>query len=107
MVVMFAFAPMQGGAALLADTLRGPAERWGHMEAWGHMAGWGWVMGLFCLVAIALLVTVLVSVLRGSVGRGGSQPLPSNRALDLLDERFAKGEIDREEYLSRKAELRR
>jgi putative membrane protein len=104
---MFPFALMNGGATLLADPVWGPADRWGHMEGWGHMAGWGWIMGICGVIVLALVVAVVVSIMQTSGGHGGSQPLPSNRALDLLDERFAKGEIDREEYLSRKSELKR
>ncbi len=104
---MSPFVLMQGGATLLADPLWGPADRWSHMDGWGHMAGWGWFAGIFGLVVLALLVALVVSLMRGSAGRSVSQPLSSGRALDLLDERFARGEIEREEYLSRKSELKR
>ncbi len=91
----------------MADHMWGPADRWGHMDGWGHMTGWGWIAGVAGILVLALLVVLLVSLIRGTSGRGGPQPLPSSRALDLLDERFARGEIDREEYLSRKSELKK
>lgn len=63
-----------------------------------HSDGWGWgFFGhgfglLFWIIAIALVVA-LVMGLRGGNGSGNR---PSAR--DVLKERYAKGEIDRDEY---------
>jgi putative membrane protein len=73
------------------------AQRW--MDG-DHMDGWGWVMGigvLLVLVLIAALVFFLVRESgRNSSGAGG----PS--AQDALDHRFARGEIDEDEYRKRR-----
>ncbi len=74
---------------------------------WDHMGAWGWGMGifgaLFMLLVVGLIVWLIVYLARDSQGRGTA----AKDALDLLDERYARGEIDREEYLERRADLER
>jgi putative membrane protein len=75
---------------------------------WGHMDGWGgWGMAVFGWLFMALIV-VLVAWLIWTTVRGGEPRRPSSRsaALEVLDERYARGEIEREEYLQRKEDLR-
>ena len=60
----------------------------------------GWMMGLwwlFALSAVALLAVIAVRRFGGT-----SDP---RRALGLLQERYASGEIDEEEYRRRRREL--
>jgi putative membrane protein len=71
-----------------------------------HMGyGWGgWmVFGALHMIAVllflALLVWLAVRLARGSGAAGRST------ALDVLDERYARGEIDREEYQQRRRDL--
>lgn len=75
---------------------------WGHMESWG---GWGG-FGLFHLLWWALLIVAGVWLVRWliGVGRRNDEP-PADRALQLLRERFARGEIDADEFEARKREL--
>lgn len=69
---------------------------------WGPGGSW-WTFGvsLLGLVFLGLIVAGIVLVIRGSIPdkRG---PASARGALDILDERFALGEIDQEEYESRK-----
>jgi putative membrane protein len=77
---------------------------------WWHDAGWGWggwvLMTLLMLAFWALVVgavVVLVRALRGGGGsRQDSEATPPGSALHVLDERFARGEIDAEEYTARR-----
>lgn len=67
--------------------------------------GMGW-MGLFWLllvVGVALLVVVAVRAVGGGVTRDGEGRAPGerNRARQVLDERYARGEITTEEYRER------
>ena len=64
--------------------------------------GWWWVMGIGWLVFLALIV-VLAVVLARTYRPGGST---RRAAHDTLDERFARGEIDEDEYRRRRDALR-
>jgi len=76
-----------------------------------HMMGgsWhGWIFGPFMmLVFLALAVAVVVLVVRWLGGGSAATPPASSRktALDILKERFARGEIDQEEFEQRKRVL--
>jgi putative membrane protein len=49
-----------------------------------------------------LVILLVIGLLRG---RGGAPPRSSGSALHLLEERYARGEIDRDEYVERRATL--
>ncbi|MHB8623263.1 MAG: SHOCT domain-containing protein [Sulfuricaulis sp.] len=78
---------------------------WNHMGSgmgwWGFGFG-GFFMILFWVVIIALVVQ-LMRWIRGSSARTG-QP-SGNSALDTLKERYARGEIGREEYQQKKRDV--
>jgi putative membrane protein len=71
-------------------------EGFGH--GFGHGIGGLWMV-LLWLIPILLVVWGLASFRGG--GRGGS----ARSARELLDEEYARGRIDREEYLRRKKDL--
>ncbi|MER7730018.1 SHOCT domain-containing protein [Streptomyces erythrochromogenes] len=77
------------------------------------MGAWGWfAMSFTTLIALALAVAVAVLVARAfrqdEDGRAASGPraVASDTAEKLLAERFARGEIDDEEYQHRLMVLR-
>jgi putative membrane protein len=55
-----------------------------------------------------IIIVVLIFVLFNHSGRGNNTIFKgdSNNALDILDKRFANGEISEEEYLKRRSVLR-
>ncbi len=68
-------------------------------------AGWGWVFLILLLAGIAAVVVALVRL--RTAGRGEQSPGAAGRpsARQILDERFARGEIDAEEYRQRVRQL--
>lgn len=84
---------------------------WGH----GWMAG-GWLQLLVALIGLCLLIAVVIAALR--VLRHGAYPWagrhephradwpdPTRRALQILNERYARGEIDKAEFEDRRTAL--
>ena len=70
---------------------------------WGMWGLWGIGMMLFMLVFWGLVFVAIVVAIRWLAQQGkGSR---SDSALEILRERYARGEIDREEFLARKRDL--
>ena len=75
---------------------------------WHGMNGWGWfAMSLGTLLFWGLLIAIGVLLFR-TLNRGSGQVHTSGRPQpeQLLAERFARGEIDEDEYRRRLAVLR-
>lgn len=77
---------------------------------WGMMEGYGGFGIIFWLVLVIAIVALVVWLVR-SAGPSGVHHLPlhppSRRStgLDLLEERYARGEINRDEYLQKKKDM--
>jgi putative membrane protein len=70
------------------------------------MMGGGWILGpVMMILFIAVIVAVVVLVVRWFGGTGGTGGQPK-AALDILEERFARGEIDKDEFEARRQALR-
>ena len=68
---------------------------------------WMWLFGLLLLGGIVLLVVVAVRRSSANGPRPASTVEPgSRRARDVLDERYARGEISTPEYHERREQLR-
>jgi putative membrane protein len=76
---------------------------WGPMMGYGYAGGW--MMALNGLVWLALLGLVAVIVWRLAERSGSGFTGRRLSGLDLLRERYARGEIQREEYLQKKQDL--
>ncbi len=84
---------------------QGDAYNMPHM--WG---GGGWMMfgPLMMIVVVAAIVVVVVLMVRwlGAPVHGAApHPPPGRTPLDILRERFARGEIDKEEFEERRRVL--
>jgi putative membrane protein len=72
------------------------------MHDWGFH-GWGmwlgWIIGLIIVIAIIWIIVK-------AAGQSGSRNTSTGKsALDILKERYATGEIDKEEFEKRKKDL--
>ena len=70
-----------------------------------HWGFGGWWMGLAMILFWVAVVAVIVWVVRTANER--EEPPRRSNALDVLDERYARGEIDDDEYERRREMLRR
>lgn len=75
---------------------------------WGDY-GWGWGMGsgmisvvLFWVLAILGIVILVKWIAAGS---GGVERTQAKTALDILKERYVRGEIERDEFEQKKRDL--
>ena len=78
------------------------------MMGWYHgEMGWdGWiVMTLAMVIFWALVIFAVVAIFRGTKTAAGDGSAPED-PMDILDQRFARGEIDEQEYHARQAILR-
>lgn len=77
-----------------------------HMMWWG--GGWyGMIFGpLIMILVLAVIIAAVVLLVRWLGGPwpgvGSPPPPPSRTPLDILKERFARGEIDKDEYEERR-----
>lgn len=84
----------------------------GHMGRW-MMGDWGmgWFGMIFMLLFWALIIAGIVFLIRWLVqstgSRGSSGADTGSQAMDILKERYARGEISQDEYESMKKEILR
>ena len=76
------------------------------MQPWGMMPWYGMIFGpIMMIIWLIVLIVVTAAVIRW-LQRGNVGPLPflanRKRALEILEERFAKGEIDKTEFEEKK-----
>jgi putative membrane protein len=88
--------------------------QWGNNQGWqmgpGMMGGWGmgWFGGIFMIIFWILILVGLVFLIKWliqSTSRGHTGAAGGNRALDILKERYARGEINKTEFETMKTDL--
>ncbi len=67
------------------------------MHGWGM--GWGWIIGLVLLIFVFWMVT------KSNRSDRTIEQSKDESALDILKKRYARGEIDKEEFEQRKKDL--
>ena len=78
-----------------------------HLEGGHHgmMSGWGgMILGPIMMIVVVAAIVALVVVLLRWLGMGGDSG-SRKKALSILEERFARGEIDKEEFEERRHTL--
>ena len=82
------------------------------MAGWGYFP-WGGLHMLFSLAAMALLVAFVISLFSRPQGAQNHNPPPppdereqrKGVGLAILEERYVRGEIDRDEFMLKKRDL--
>jgi putative membrane protein len=92
----------------LSTNTEGARRMW--MDYEGYGMGWHWLgwlgMAFFWLVLV-LLVLAAVKYLMGNRRSNAPDSERKPDALAILEERYARGEIDREEFLKKRDDLNR
>lgn len=70
----------------------------------GHMFGWGYGMngGWFGMFIPIILIGIIVYAIYKITSNNTTSRENGNRSLEILNERYAKGEISEEEYIQKK-----
>lgn len=72
---------------------------------YGHMFGWGLSGGLMMILFWGALILFVVWIVREIHGKNSDKIGNSKSPLDILKERYAKGEIDKKEFDEKKKDL--
>ncbi len=100
-------------ALIIVPSVVGAVSGW-QGGGWGMMGpgmmggfGWGWFMPVFGILFLGLIIWAVIALVRGVSQPGGSDSGSSHpdSALEVLKKRYARGEIDKEEYEGKKKDL--
>lgn len=87
---------------LFAGCVQGPYD--GRMGGWGHMMGY-WYYGGFMWLIFLIALGVAVYLIFRTIKLKGPGSSTVETPLDILKKRYAKGEINKEEYEQKKKDL--
>jgi len=100
-----------GSATALATTLMAAQGAYADSGVMYHGEGWGWGHMIFgssmMIIAFVLVIFLIVLVVRRIGGSSGQEETvsPGDSAYDILRQRFARGDIDKEEFEQRMSVL--
>ena len=93
-----------GALVLAGPTFAQTSPMPGPMHDW-WWRGWWPLGGLIWLAFLGLAIVGLLTVVRWMVGGNGPDRRSPSSALTILEERYARGEINRDEYEQRRRDL--
>jgi putative membrane protein len=112
--VLQAIILMTAPALMMLFTPAPALAQWRYNQGWhmgpGVMGGWGggWFGGIFMIIFWILILVGLVFLIKWliqSTNRRQTSDAGGNRPLEILKERYARGEIDRSEFERMKTDL--
>ncbi len=71
----------------------------------GEFGGHGWGMGWWWIIGLIIVIAVIWIFVKSMNQNTGSTQSPGKSALVILKERYASGEIDKQEFEKRKKDL--
>jgi len=86
-----------------------PLSQWGN--GWGHgpgMMGWGvmaWFGPIMMFIFWAVAIVALILFIRWIVTSAGNRSRAEDSALEILKKRYARGEIGKEEFETKKRDI--
>ena len=83
--------------------VQGGTYEWRMHPMWGFWGAWGIGMMLFMLLFWGLVIVGIVLGIRWLVSQGKDSR--SDSALEILRQRYARGEINKEEFEAKKRDL--
>lgn len=95
------------GVLIIASSIWGGFTGWTGSGFGGMMGGLGWggLMGIGMLVFWGLVIWGIVLVVRGAISVTGGTSHQEGSALEILKQRYARGEINKEEFEQKKKDL--
>lgn len=83
----------------------GSGHMWPGMMEWGYGIGWGWSLFMIAFwIAVIAGVIFLVRWIVTSTDKGGAD-VREDSAEEILKKRYARGEINKQEYEEKKRDL--
>ncbi|MBU2534583.1 MAG: SHOCT domain-containing protein [Chloroflexi bacterium] len=67
--------------------------------------GIGWLMPILWIVIIGLIIWAVIYLVRGVGGTGSQDTIKQSSALEILKDRYARGEIGKEEFEEKRKDL--
>ena len=67
--------------------------------------GFGWFMPIIWILILGLIVWAVIALARGAGGTRGQDSVKQVSALEVLKDRYARGEIGREEFEEKRKDL--
>ncbi len=99
-------------AVLIILPLTLGATSGGYGGGWGMMGpgmmggfGWMWLMPVLWIVLLGLIIWAIVALVHRASESRGQDSSKTSSALEVLKERYARGEIKKEEYDEKKRDL--
>lgn len=76
------------------------------MMGWGDGYGWMGFGSIFMLIFWGLIIVGVIALVRLLLAQGtGCLEAPGKKPLEILQERYARGEIERDEYEQKRRDL--